>query len=142
MYRNRLTRVEENNGEWITKDYIELNSSKRLVKKKFRKVYDGLFEVYSQLNGSEPKVLSWLVLNSNKQNFVKISYKELSNKLNLSLIRIKEIMKKLQKLNVVKNTGGIIYINPFMFIKDGSKEETLQIEYMPIFKEELNAKDI
>jgi len=142
LEKERIVRTiyDSNEKQWITKDYIEKNQSKRLVKKKFRKAYDDLFIAYSHLSGSEPKVLSWLLLNSNKQNFVKISYKDLSKKLSLSLIRLKEIMKKLQKLNIVKNIGGIIYINPYMFVKDGSKEEILQIEYMPIFKRKCNEK--
>ena len=142
MYKERLTKVVKDGDDYITKDYIEQNRSKRLVKKRFRKAYDDLFKVYFYLVGSEPKVLSYIILNCNKVNILEITYKQLSNKLNLSVIRIKEIMKKLQQLNVVKNFNGTIYINPYMFVKSGNNAETLQIEYMVMFKEELHGKDI
>jgi len=137
MYETRLVKVVKEGEEYVTKDYIEKKSYKKLVNKKFRKAYDDLFVVGSKLTGSEPRVLFYLLLNCGKNNFIKISYKELAKKLNLSLIRIKEIMRILQKLNVVRNVGGIIYVNPFMYVKHGSQAELLQIEYMPLFKEGL-----
>jgi len=132
--------IFNNRKYYKTKDYIEQKSKKRISDKRFKKCFDDLLIVYSLLTGSEPKVLSFILLNINNQNCLKITYKNLSKKTNISIIRIKQIMKKLQNLNVVKNIGGIIYVNPFMFVKKGEKEEELQLEYMPIFKGEHNEK--
>ena len=137
MYETRLVKVVKEDEEYITKDYIEKKSYKKLVNKKFRKIYDDLLDVIFKLTGSEPRVLSYLLKNCCKNNFIKISYKDLSMKLNLSTDSIKKIMRRLQKLNIVKNVGGIIYVNPFMYVKHGSQAELLQIEYMPLFKEGL-----
>lgn len=136
---DRIVRTEfnESSQQWITKDYIEQNNKKRMYGKRFRKVFDDLLFVYMNLTGSEPKVLSYLLLYCNKLNQINITYKQLSNKTNLSFQRIKEIMSKLQKLNVIKNNNGLITINPFMFVKDGKQEDILQGTYMPIFNKEL-----
>jgi len=135
----KITRTEYNKDieQWITKDYIEKNNKKRFYKKKFKKCFNELFEVYFYLSGSEPKVLSYLILNCNKFNQIKISYNELSSKLRISKDRIKQIMQKLKQLNVINSNNGVITINPFMYIKNGNIESDLQNEYMPMFNKEL-----
>ena len=135
----RIVRSEfnESTQQWITKDYIEQKYHKRMNKKKFRKIFDDLLFVYMSLTGSEPRVLSYILLHCNKLNQINITYKQLSRKTNLSFQRTKEVMSKLQKLNVIKNNNGNITINPFMFVKDGKQEDILQAEYMPIFNKEL-----
>ena len=128
------TRIDPITGEITTIDVYESEKKSDLMRKGYYLIYPELIDKLSLLTGSEPTVLSYILNNSNKQNSIKITYKELSKKLNLSLERIKQIMKKLQRLNIVKNIGGIIYINPFMFSKAKNKTGQLQFDYMPIFK--------
>jgi hypothetical protein len=123
-------------GKYLkTKDYLETDSKKRLKREKFKKCFNDFLIVLSKLKGSEPLVLSVILLNINNHNLFITTYSKLSNMCMLSEIRVKQIMSKLQKLNIVKNINGHIYVNPFMYVKDGSKEQELQLEYFEIFKQ-------
>jgi len=136
LIETRLIKVEKENEEWVTNDYIKKNKSKGL-KKGYWFCYPELFKIYSKLSGKEPMVLSFLILKANKFNTVKITQKEMSKKLNISLVHLKRIIKKLKQLNIIESNNGIVYLNPQIVNKGGSNAETLVIEYMPIFNKEL-----
>jgi hypothetical protein len=133
MIRKRITKVEEREGEWTTVDYIEQKPKKKLLRPNYWLVYPEFIEIMSNLSGSEPKVLSYLVKNANKLNQIKISYKLLAKKLDMSEISIKKIMSKLSKLNIVKNLKGIVIINPTMINKGKKNANDLILQYMTIF---------
>ena len=136
---NRIVREEFDYklNKNVTYDYIKQNNHKRINNKHFRKSFDDLFEVLSYLSGSEPKVLSYLLLNCNSMNQIVITQKKLAKKVNLSLGSIKKIIAKFKELNIIYVSKGIITINPCMFVKDGKLESTLQITYIGMFNKEL-----
>jgi len=132
MNRLVINEYDDDLGEMTTNDYVKLNNKKRLVKK-YRINYDDFVDVLYTL-GSEPKVLAYLIMKCNKLNQVNITYKQLCKALDMKISNIKRIMKKLQDQNVVKNMNGTITLNPFMYVKQGSMADTLQVTYMPMFK--------
>jgi DNA-directed RNA polymerase specialized sigma subunit len=136
MERVTKTFYDDKQQEWITKDYIEQKQGKNL-KPGYWFSYPELFRVYSKLNGKEPMVLSYIILNANKLNQLKITHKQLSKKLGISERYIRQIMKKLKDLNIIYNANGTIYLNPTIINKGKSNAQTLVIEYMPMFKKEL-----
>ena len=128
--------IDQNTGEVITVDLWKQKQSKQL-KPNFIKVYKEFFEILLLLKGSEPRVLAWLIINANKSNFIKISYKQLAKKVSLTEAMIKKIMSNLKKHNLVINKQGIIYINPSIVSKAKGNTDTIQFEYMPLFNKEL-----
>ena len=136
--RKKKTMIEIGTKKYIdpkTGEEVEITLIRKNIHRdyNFHKIWiQDLLNILNSFGNKKIKILSYLLsIMRNEDNTFSVTYKQIAEKLNVSVITVMATMKELIKCNVIRKVMTCTYqFNPALIIKGGAgKRQMLLVEY-------------